>query len=97
MSKKVVRFAAMMFVLAAGAGLSSPSHALPANGQVIADAVSRSLIEVRFVCTWTCLQYKDGRYGPHCVKPSQNCSFTPDSRQLQMPSPPPQRTVPHAH
>lgn len=83
------RCVAVAVILAAGVGLAAPTHAVPANGQVIADSVSASgpAEPVRLLCTWGCAEFKTSLYGKVCVKRTRNCSMTPELRRFPPPAP----------
>jgi hypothetical protein len=57
---QTLRSVAIAAILAAGAGLAAPSHAVPANGQAIADGVagSAAIVRVNQVCGWGCPKRK---------------------------------------
>ena len=57
---QMLRTAAIAAILAAVAGLATPSHAVPANGQAIADSVagSAAVVRVNQVCGWGCPKRK---------------------------------------
>ena len=57
---QTLRSVAIAAILAGGAGLATPSHAVPANGQAIADSVagSATVVRVNQVCGWGCTKRK---------------------------------------
>ena len=70
---------AVALAVLAGSGQFATSQAAAANGGAMADtiAASRAVAEVGLTCTWSCAEYRPGRYGPHCIKYVQNCPPPP--------------------